>query len=351
MTRRLALLCIALLVATASCEPVMMVEDREYKPLPPEVVDALIENDHGIVNGSTTTDWDSVVFLYMGGYICTGTLISPDVVLTAAHCIEGIYGQIDVYWCNNIDQGYYYHRTSNNYVEYPGYSYQQNTGDIAVVVLSQDGPTTPIPINRDDPSNSWLGNSNPLWFVGFGVTNPNWEDSGIKREVQIAIDGWDGNGLYHEDYNHNTCFGDSGGPSLTDHSGSWRVASVVSNGDQDCAYYGYNTRADAYEQWIDQHTGNWTPDDDDVSDDDDDVSDDDDDVSDDDDDISDDDGGDDDTSPPEPIEELPGPRTNANYDRAQGCTCIGDIADTGAAAPLGLAGLLCGVALVMLRRR
>ena len=285
-----------------------------------------------IVGGTTTSSWDSVVLLYAGGGICTGTLISPDVVLTASHCLEGVYGSLDVYWCDQCIQGgylYYEHsRTSNDYHMHPWYNPSNMIADIAVVVLNNNGPTTPIHINKDAASNSWLGAGNELKFVGFGVTQYYLEDSGINRVVDIAIDEWDGTFLYYYDSQHQTCFGDSGGPAFTDHSGEWRVAGVTSYGDEHCDTYGGDIRVDTYASWIDGYTGGWTPDDDDDDDsqgDDDDSQGDDDDYTDDDDDYTDDDDDfvDDDDSIP-PVEDLPNPKTNAGYGAAQGLTCVGD---------------------------
>ncbi len=38
-----------------------------------------------IVGGQPTTEFDSVVFLLNEGYGCTGVVVAPQVVLTAAH--------------------------------------------------------------------------------------------------------------------------------------------------------------------------------------------------------------------------------------------------------------------------
>jgi len=238
-------------------------EDGAWGPV------GLREADSPIVGGQTTTGWDSVVLLYMGGGLCTGTLVSPDVVLTAAHCIHGYYGSVDVVWTNSENQSHWEWMQSSDHHKHPNYDPYSSTADIAVIVLPHDGPGTPIPYNTDAPANSWLGEANKLTFVGFGVTSGYSSDSGVKREVDIGVDTWDSAFLYYYDTQHQTCFGDSGGPAFTDHDGGWKVAAVTSWGDASCNQMGASTRTDAYASWVDGYTGGYSGDDDDHGDDDD----------------------------------------------------------------------------------
>ena len=328
--------------------------------------DWLEEMDWPIVGGQTTNGWDSVVMLGLNDSICTATVVSPDVILTAAHCLEGQWGSLDVYWCNDCyGQGYWDHTTSNDYEQHPHYNPNTMAGDLGVVLLNGNSPSEPVPINRDAAGNTWLGNQHPLTSVGFGVTAGHLENSGTKREVTVAATSWDGTFLYYEDPNHGICFGDSGGPAMTSHDGGWKVAGVHSWVSGNCDDIGASIRVDTYQSWVDDFTGEWTPDDDDDDTGDDDTGDDDTGPSDDDTDPSDDDTGpgDDDTGPGDddtwpgdddtepPHDDLPAPHTSGRYDMPDGVTCLGSLAPAATGNRWATAAAVLTLGLAALRRR
>ena len=62
----------ALVIVLAACCLAGCMEFEETQPLPFTEADSW---NSPIVGGQTTTGWDSVVLLSLGGGICTGTLV------------------------------------------------------------------------------------------------------------------------------------------------------------------------------------------------------------------------------------------------------------------------------------
>jgi len=257
MRRATRTLPLALLLVTGGLLPACTYPGLDGDGGLPEI---LAQLDSPIVGGqNVTSGWESVVYLSMNGGECSGTLISPDVVLTAAHCLQGFWGSVDVVWTHNVYQSNWEWMQSSDHHTHPQYNPGTMANDIAVIVLPHAAPGNPHPVNEDAPNANWTGNNHPLTFVGFGVTSGWSNDSGIKRKVDIAVDNSDANFLYYYDNQHQTCFGDSGGPAFTDHNGSWAVAGVTSWGDQNCSQMGANTRTDVHIPWIEGYTGGYSP--------------------------------------------------------------------------------------------
>ena len=176
-----------------------------------------------IVNGSTTTDVPAVVFLTAatgGGWggVCSGTLIAPKWVITAAHCVEDAE-DIDIYFGHDITgSGAGVDRMVwvRDWIPHPGYTGSSTSinHDIALVELGTTiTDVTPMPLNEDEFQSSWIGDE--LTYVGFGITADGRDDSGVKRFARIPIDSYDSTIVYGLDPDdQNVCQGDSGGAAL-----------------------------------------------------------------------------------------------------------------------------------------
>ncbi len=199
-----------------------------------------------IIGGSTFSGLPAVGALTENGQaFCTGTVIGPRKVVTAAHCLDGISaGSIRFTLGANVSQPTAVLRVAS-VQKHPSYDAYNIRNDIGVLTLSQDAPVEPMPVVTAMDS-SWVGRD--LFFVGYGVSNGYTQTgAGIKRAVWMKISRVDATTFRYDEPKKNTCSGDSGGPAFyRDAQGNFFVAGVTSYGDERCVVYGVDTRIDTY---------------------------------------------------------------------------------------------------------
>lgn len=202
---------------------------------------------------------------------CSGTLISPDVVVTAAHCLEVRKGKrvsaappssVAVYVGDatySDPDGLAYAAVET--VLHPSYNPSSLANDIALIRISPPvahvAPVPALPASLGF-SSATLGET--LNFAGFG--DDEWGQSNVKLQANgslgglgCAVAGCYGQSdaatqLSYTQYESGPCFGDSGGPAFVQRGGTWYLGGVTSWGDSYCAQFGVSTRVDAYEGWI-----------------------------------------------------------------------------------------------------
>lgn len=179
---------------------------------------------------------------------CSATLISPQTVMTAAHCALGI---TRVYFGKTLTSS----APADMEVIHPLYNEDGNTPDIALVRLAAPVSMQAAPLLRKTLGNTpeFIG---PDWtWVGFGVDNPDFQSGfGIRRVTTIPLAGVGPQNdpvpisEYYVSYlvdSSSPCFGDSGGPAFHVSAGVEHAAAVASwVGDDFCSTFGAHTRAD-----------------------------------------------------------------------------------------------------------
>lgn len=192
---------------------------------------------------------------------CTGTLIGPDVVLTAAHCVSQWRGALDpseVRFGIGLDMETPQHTFGVRLVQpHPQYSMRNSTAayDLAILRLDEDAlarvpELVPVAWNRDPlVDEGFVGTD--VQVVGYGATSrrsssntKKWWTTEVVHSltaIDVVLDGRGQSAV---------CFGDSGGPLLRSFGGELRVAGLVSWGDPSCKDKDHFARVDRYVEWI-----------------------------------------------------------------------------------------------------
>lgn len=227
-----------------------------------------------IIGGTADAADAAVVLLYMtvpgqaGGGLCTGEVISPHVVLTAAHCTGGEDPTVTnatyrVYVGPDFNKATAAQLLPVKEVHYhPAFNVNNLPAgnDIGVAILTNPIPATvkPLVMNRTplDPSHD----GKQVRFVGYGLDNAAAQTgSGVKRQTTTTLADHNALLLHFTDGLHETCNGDSGGPAFMTMGGQEVIIGLTSFGDINCNQGGYDTRLDLLAPWVDTYVKQFDP--------------------------------------------------------------------------------------------
>jgi len=207
------------------------------------------EVSRSIIGGTPAPNDPAVVMVNVFG-LCTGTLIAPNVVLTAAHCVSSAIeaGRTNVgsiRFVQNDDT--FATRTIVDMVMHRLYDDGAFTSnDIALVRMGEDAPpeVQPIPFNTRDLNEDDVGRE--VRTVGFGNDDgTTGTGAGTKRQVRMNIDAVLPQHVALGTNSKNTCQGDSGGPTFSNFGDGEEVVAVTSFGSQECMGQSFLARVDA----------------------------------------------------------------------------------------------------------
>jgi len=167
---------------------------------------------------------------------CSGTLVSPTVFLTAAHCVADLPSRrVWVTFDSQVSSTTSQLRPGTAYA-HPEFSFTApDTPHIGVVVLDQ--PVAGIVPAQLPRLNALAGGATTLVAVGYGYNaritgggKPRWAYDGARRFVAVPVTSVGPTSVTTAIKNGGTCFGDSGGPHLL----GTTVVAVTSTGDKKC---------------------------------------------------------------------------------------------------------------------
>lgn len=255
-------------------------------PLP----DPTASTESPIIGGvpSTDTDFPTAGVLLMridfgGGQVfatpmCTGTLIAPDVVMTAGHCTVDFFGTgmgeyffsftLDVSEFGQtttdlpprtypVSQLYAHPQFDINSEPSPGLGDWHDVG-IAFLATPVTDVTPEVVADSIDGAAMVVGSA--VDIAGYGQTSQNNQAFGVKIHAVSRINEINAFEMQVGDVAPvpQKCHGDSGGPSYMTFSDgrlpAQRVVGITSRAydDRDCEAGGIDIRADAYRSWYDQ---------------------------------------------------------------------------------------------------
>ncbi|MBT8495381.1 MAG: trypsin-like serine protease [Deltaproteobacteria bacterium] len=231
--------------------------------------EAVGSSNQAILNGDAISvgQFPTVVGVVVGqGGLCTGTLVTDKVVITAAHCISpnvmgGTQEQITaatqvVFDSTNVFSGQGFAVRAERTLPVPSFT-QPGNPDIGIVWLEQAiTDREPSPLNTDSEN---AGPNTRVTMVGYGLNEDGGSGGGFfltdRQATSCASYGVSDQMFmcFSQTNGIGKCSGDSGGPSFGYIDGVEALVGVTSFGDQNCQFFGADFRVDAARAFLQEN--------------------------------------------------------------------------------------------------
>ena len=236
-----------------------------------------------VVGGTNASpgEYPAVAEITFGPFLCTGTLVTPDWVLSAGHCgsITGVAVASPASWppqlinvrIGGVTQSDGEQRSASQVVVHPDYLATSGY-DISLLKLTQSSTMAPTQVAGAGERSIWTAGTLET-IVGWGVTEEDGDQPDNLQEARVPITTDQYCAGAYSDFDAttmvcagfpqggvDTCQGDSGGPMFGKNSaGALRVVGTTSFG-EGCARPGRpgvyaRVADDTLRPWIAQTTG------------------------------------------------------------------------------------------------
>jgi V8-like Glu-specific endopeptidase len=217
-----------------------------------------------IIGGELTEpgEFDGVVALQAGTGLCSGTVVAPRLILTAAHCLAALdpNTEVIVHYGDHINAGTI---VASNWGAHPQFcpDCKQDLFDYGYVEIDTDFMVPGgyiLPIATQAEWDQAMAEGREVTVVGYGEDPGTGDGVGVKRKVTTTISKLSKGGLefYAGGNAHDSCNGDSGGPAFVRvGSGELRLAGITSRGSNPCGDGGYYGAPYPALCWVRNETG------------------------------------------------------------------------------------------------
>jgi secreted trypsin-like serine protease len=198
-------------------------------------------------------------------FLCTGTLIAKDLVVTAAHCLQSVYTVIYVSFGEQIPKSTAGLTRVDGSISHPNYRVVQKPGDdgldywttehdIALMRLDTRAPEgySPVAIHANTDK---IPLKSKLLLAGFGITDDEKSTAAVSmNQIEVELHSLAGEFLVIDQTDKKgACFGDSGGPAYLKTANGWLVVGATHAarpGYVDCHHMSDYTSLSKYSEFI-----------------------------------------------------------------------------------------------------